>query len=67
MAIELFNDGNHICLMFNDLVTGDIAVQANQFLIISQKEGALIDPSGNMTFNALSLAMLNYFPYKKLK
>jgi flavorubredoxin len=67
MPIELYNDGNHICLMFNDLVTGDVAVQANQFLIVSQKEGALIDPSGNMTFNALSLAILKYFPYKKLK
>ena len=67
VTIELYNDGNHTCLLFNDLVTGGVAVQANQFLIISEKQGALIDPSGNMTFNALSLAMLKYFPYKNLK
>ena len=31
MAIELYNDGSHVCLMFNDLVddTGSSAVQAN--------------------------------------
>ena len=47
MAIELYNDGSHVCLMFNDLVddSGGSAVQANQFLIVSKGEGALIDPS----------------------
>ena len=44
MAIELYNDGRHVCLMFNDLVddSGGAAVQANQFLIVSDGEGALI-------------------------
>ncbi len=69
MAIELFNDGKHVCLMFNDLVddTGSDAVQANQFLIVSDGEGALIDPAGNMTYNALIMAMQHYFPFKNLK
>ena len=69
MAIELFNDGKHVCLMFNDLVGDDAggAVQANQFLIVSDGEGALIDPAGNMTYNALLIAMQKYFPYKNLK
>ena len=41
MAIELYNDGKHVCLMFNDLVddSGGAAVQANQFLIVSDGEG----------------------------
>ncbi len=69
MAIELFNDGKHVCLMFNDLVGEEEvgAVQANQFLIVSDGEGALIDPAGNMTYNALLIAMQKYFPYKELK
>ncbi|MDP2028465.1 MAG: MBL fold metallo-hydrolase [Thiobacillus sp.] len=69
MAIELYNDGKHICLLFNDLVDDEKsdAVQANQFLVISDGEGTLIDPAGNMTFNALIIAMGRFFPYKKLK
>lgn len=69
MAIELYNDGKHICLMFNDLVTDDVeeAVQANQFLIVSNGEGTLIDPSGNITYNPLTLAMTKYLPKKDLK
>ncbi len=69
MAIELYNDGKHICLMFNDLVTDDAeeAVQANQFLIVSNGEGTLIDPSGNITYNPLTLAMTKYLQKKDLK
>lgn len=69
MAIELYNDGRHVCLMFHDLVddAGNAAVQANQFLIVSDGEGALIDPAGNMTYNALIMAMHKYFPFKDLK
>ena len=69
MPIELYNDGKHVCLMFNDLVddTGSDAVQANQFLIVSDGEGALIDPAGNMTYNALIMSMHRFFPFKQLK
>ncbi len=69
MTIELFNDGHHQCLLFNDLVADDNeeTVQANQFLIVSGDEGALIDPSGNITYNPLTLAMTKYLPKKNLK
>lgn len=69
MAIELFNDGKHVCVMFNDLVkdSTEDAVQANQFLVVSDGEGALIDPSGNITYNPLLLAMHKYVPKKELK
>ncbi len=68
MSIELYNDGKHVCLMFNDLVDADMAaVQANQFLIVSDGEGALIDPAGNMTYNALIMGMQRHFPFKNLK
>jgi flavorubredoxin len=68
MAIELFNNGTHKCLMFDDLVddTSNSAVQANQFLIVDNGHGALIDPGGNMTYNGLLMEMHNYFPPKKL-
>jgi flavorubredoxin len=55
MANELFNNGKHICVKFSDLSDSDksqAAVQSNQFLIVSDGHGALIDPGGNMTYNA---------------
>lgn len=62
MAVELYNDGKHICLAFYDLVDEehDHAVQANQFLVVDNGHGALIDPGGNMTYNALLMAMQKY-------
>jgi flavorubredoxin len=69
MAVELYNDGNHVCLAFYDLVDEghDSAVQCNQFLIADSGHGALVDPGGNMTYNALLMAMQKYFPSKELQ
>lgn len=68
MPIKLYNKDEHVCLMFSDLVDDNAeAVQANQFLIVDNGEGALIDPSGNMTYNGLIMGMSSYFPYKRLK
>ena len=54
--IELYRDSRHICLMFTDLVEEDgQAVQANQFLIVDNGTGAIIDPGGNLAFNELFL------------
>ncbi len=69
MAIELFNNGKHLCLMFDDLVddaTGE-AVQANQFLIVDNGDGAIIDPGGNMTYNGLLMGMQGVFSSKQLR
>ncbi len=68
MAIELFNNGKHKCLMFDDLVddSDNTAVQANQFLIVDNGHGALIDPGGNMTYNSLLMEMHNHFSRKNL-
>lgn len=71
MAIELYNDGRHVCLMFEDLVEDECAVdhcavQANQFLVVTDGHGALIDPGGNMTYNGLLMAMHRYFPARRL-
>jgi flavorubredoxin len=68
MAVELFNDGRHICLAFYDLVDeeSDHAVQCNQFLIVDGDHGALVDPGGNMTYNELIMGMQRYFPSRNL-
>ena len=68
MAVELYNKDGHVCLAFYDLVDEehDHAVQCNQFLIADNGHGALIDPGGNMTYNALLMGMQKYVPSKDL-
>lgn len=69
MAIALFNDGKHACLMFTDLVEDeeDNSVQSNQFLIVNNGNGILLDPGGVMTYNELYMAMSWFFPPKQLQ
>ncbi|GGI17202.1 MBL fold metallo-hydrolase [Oxalicibacterium faecigallinarum] len=68
MAIELFNNGRHICLMFSDLADEDgESVQSNQFLIVEGDNGILLDPGGVLTYNELYMAMSKYFPPKQLQ
>lgn len=68
MAFELFNKNGHICLMYSDLVQEEDVgtVQANQFLVIDNGHGALIDPGGQMTYNELYIGITRYFAPKKL-
>lgn len=67
MAIELYRDKNHACLMFTDLMEEDgQAVQCNQFLIVDNGTGAIIDPGGNLAFNELFMGMNRHFPPQKL-
>jgi flavorubredoxin len=68
MATELFNDGNHIVHAFYDLVDdqNSQAVQCNQFLIVDNGHGALVDPGGNMTYTGLLIDMQKYFSSKDL-
>ena len=67
MPIELYRDRNHACYMFTDLVDEDgQAVQANQFLIVDDDTGAVIDPGGNLAYNEVYMGMLKHFPPQKL-
>ena len=68
MAVELYNRDGHTCLAFHDLVddAADAAVQANQFLIVDDGHGALIDPGGNITYNGLLMSMQKYVPSRDL-
>jgi len=69
MTIELFNDGIHLCLMFTDLTDDDAgeSVQSNQFLIVREGNGILLDPGGVLSYNELYMAMNRHFPPKQLK
>lgn len=64
--MELYNDGNHICVAFRNLVRGE-AVQANQFFIYDNSHAALIDPGGELTYTALFMAMSDYINVKTLE
>ena len=67
MAVELFNQHGHTCLMVSHLGDeGGVAVQSNQFLIIHGDQGAIIDPGGNVAFNELLLTIGRFFPPQKL-
>lgn len=67
MALELYRDKTHACLMFTDLIEEDgQAVQANQFLIVDNGTGAIIDPGGNLAYNELFMGMTQHFPPHKL-
>ena len=67
MPIELYRDKTHACLMFTDLIEEDgQAIQANQFLIVDNGTGAIIDPGGNLAFNELFMGMSRHFPPQKL-
>jgi flavorubredoxin len=62
MPTELYNHDGHLCLMFTDLCdAGGEAVQANQFLIVDNHTGAVIDPGGNLAYSELYLSMTRHF------
>ena len=65
MATELYSDGTHSCLSFDDLVTGD-GIQANQFLIIHGEHTALLDPGGSLTYTPLTMAVSRHITLRKL-
>ncbi len=78
MPVMLYDDGNHKCIAFSDLVTcGDEweedseyqvcdSVQATQFLVINNEHAALIDPGGNLTYSRLYMAISQYVAPKNL-
>mgnify|MGYP000638551467 CR=1 FL=1 len=56
MAQVLYNDGNHKCIAFTDLVQGE-GIQSNQFAIVHDGDGMLLDPGGNLTYKHLLAEM----------
>ncbi len=67
MPVELYDKHGHKCLMFTDLNgPGTAAVQSNQFLIVDDDTGALIDPGGNLAYHELCVGMSQHFPPSRL-
>jgi flavorubredoxin len=68
MPVSLYNHDGHQCLMFTDLAGdhADEAVQSNQFLLIDDGTGAIIDPGGNLAYSELYLTMTRHFSPHKL-
>ena len=62
MATILFDNGEgHRVIAFHDLVRGDDGIHANQYLIVHDGRGALIDPGGALLYTPLSLAVATGF------
>ena len=59
MATEFYNDGEHRCIGFYDLVSGQ-GVQANQFLVVNGSHSALIDPGGDLVYRDLFMQAYRY-------
>ncbi|MBQ0961200.1 FprA family A-type flavoprotein [Ideonella sp. 4Y11] len=68
MPVTLYQHGSHKCLMFTDLADDHAAeaVQSNQFLVVNDDTGAIIDPGGNLAYSELYLTMTQHFPPHKL-
>lgn len=75
MAITLYDDGNHKCIAYEDLVSCDEAaarfdecdsVRSNQFLIVDAGQAAVLDPGGNLTYHRLFVEMYQHVHVKHL-
>lgn len=64
-AHTLYDDGEHRCLLFTDLVKG-AGIQSNQFLIIDGTHEAVIDPGGDLTYAPLTIEVGKYTDVKEL-
>ncbi len=65
MAIKIYDDGTHSCIRFDDLA-GEGEVQSNQFLIIHDGRGTLLDPGGAKLFSKMTAEMASFMPPQKL-
>jgi flavorubredoxin len=65
----LFDDGHHKCVMFSfdDESHEDSFLSVNQFLIIQNETGILIDPGSTSVFYEMSEAVERYITLDKIK
>ncbi|AOV16310.1 MBL fold metallo-hydrolase [Acidihalobacter aeolianus] len=68
MSVVLYQNNEHLCVAFGDLVAGagGSGVQANQFLIIDNDQSAILDPGGELTFTALTVELRKHLSLEKL-
>lgn len=65
----LFDDGTHKCIMFSfdDETHEDSFLSVNQYLIVQNGTGVLIDPGSEAIFDELYDAVSEYVPINKIK
>jgi len=66
MPLTLYDADGHRCLMFSDMGERRDAVQANQFLIVDDGTGAVLEPGGNLAYNDLFVGMTKHFAPHRL-
>lgn len=64
-ARVLFEQGNHKCLVYDNLVTGE-GIGSNQFLLIDNDHMALLDPGGELTYTPLMIELSRILDISKL-
>lgn len=64
--ITLFENETHKCVMFNDLGSGSM-VQANQHVIVDEKEAMVLDPGGHKIYSLLFPQISSLIPKDGLK
>lgn len=69
MAMVLFDNGIHKCIVFDNILTGDkeADIQSNQFLIIHNGEGLIYDPGGAKVFEPLYRRISEFISFSKIK
>ena len=65
MAFEVFDNGVHRIIRFDDLA-GEGDVQANQYLLIRGGRAIVLEPGGNRMFSSLIAAISSYVPPQKI-
>jgi len=65
----LYDDGSHKCVMFSidDEGEGDSFLSVNQFLIVQNGVGVLIDPGSAMIFHELYEAVSRHVEVQNIK
>lgn len=64
--ITLFEGENHRNVMYNDLSSGSM-VQANQHIVVSEKESMIMDPGGHKVYSRLFSELASVLPVNSLK
>ncbi len=65
MALQIFDNGVHRIIRFDDLA-GEGDVQANQYLVIHGGRAIVLEPGGNRMFSSLIAAISSYVPPQKI-
>lgn len=64
---ELYNDGTHRNVLLEDFGMGGLAVQANQHIIVHNRDGMILDPGGHKIYSKVLSATFSVLQDAKLR